>query len=213
VNSAFSIADLEQMPFTVTFALIDNESADQKHGVSAHQADGFFIEGELRVHVNPHNASLDKLKLDRASNIRGQLEVSPIGDGVGFQVVQLAELNPIASLDLTVSSQTTTLWFSEDNRTQPVTVLIETGKSRAGRILSLLIRVDWTALPRTVEHVRRYTYFFANRFNLRSVRILNNQQQALETAAAAAAAAADDDEQEMKKRKVTKLSSGAAGDE
>jgi hypothetical protein len=208
VNSAFSVGDLEQMPFTVTFALIDNESADQKHGVSAHQADGFFIDGELRVHVNPHNASLDKLKLDRASNIRGQLEVSPIGDGVGFQVVQLAELNPIAALDLTASSQATTLWFSEDNRTQPVTVLIETGKPRAGRILSLLIRVDWTALPRTVEHVRRYTHFFANRFNLRSVRILNHQhqhqhhQQALE----AAAAAADDDEQEVKKRRVSKLS-------
>jgi hypothetical protein len=145
-SSSFSIDDLNAMPFTLTFALIDQESADQKHGVSAHQADGFFQDGELRVHVNPHNRLLDKLKLDRASNIRGQLEVSPIGDGVGFQVIQLAELNPIGNLDLSSSTQSTTLWFQEDNATQPVTVVIESGvKSRAGRVLSIIVRVDWVS--------------------------------------------------------------------
>lgn len=211
----FAAADLETLPFTLTFALIDTENAshEQKHGVSASQSDAFFIDGELRINLNPANKSLDKLKLDRASNVRGLLEVAVIADSSGFQMVQVAELNPIEALDLSKEAQLTTLWFSEDNVTQPCTVLIEPStksKSRAGRITGLRVRVDWTALPRTLEHVRRYSRFFATRFNQRSVRLLDDGVSA---AVAAAAAAADDDEIVAKKRKVSNFAVSAHDDD
>lgn len=203
----FSAADLETLPFTLTFALIDteNQTHEQKHGVSASQSDGFFIDGELRVNLNAANKSLDKLKLDRASNVRGLLEVAVIADASGFQMVQIAELNPIEALDLSKESQPTTLWFSEDDVTQPCHVFIEPStksKSRAGRITGVRIRVDWSVLPRTLEHVRRYSVFFATRFNQRTVRLLDDVAADRSRLLVAAAAAADEDESVAKKRKV-----------
>ena len=65
-------------------------------------------------------------QLDRASNIKGTIEVSPIADQSGFQMVYVADLIPIEDFDPRKTEQKTTVFFPEDEQTQPAIVTIIT---------------------------------------------------------------------------------------
>ena len=125
-------------------------------------------------------------------------QLSPVADVSGFQMVTVGEISPFQvrtlpacaalrrpltnraqkkSLDLKKAKQSTTLFLQEGDPDQAVDVFIvppSEDRKRAGRIERVIITLKLSQLSRTRLHVERYAHFFATRFNLRHVRVIDN---------------------------------------
>ena len=109
--------------------------------------------------LNLKSSTHEKLVLDRGSNVKGHLEVSPIADNSGFQMITVGEVNKIENFDPKKEQHNTTLFLQEGDDEQPVKVGIITGQTnrkQAGRIAWCEVTLDFSKMPRTREHIERY---------------------------------------------------------